>query len=367
MSKAVRRGLWILTLAATVALADGEAVPASRPVDPTQRKLAILRFRRELASVAAKRKAAVEGLLALGAEGRTVLAAEAARLAELHGKLARTSLPAAASATAAAVRAHSRWQDAVHDAMRRVRSTAKGDTEGIQRMLKSTDRAEKRYEQYLARLKAAMPRVLRIRAAARRINEYEQARARAEDGYTPAEHTVAGLAREAKVAYDPAIEKVIDDERRAQKIAAWVAKHNRKLKDKIDRQEYEVLGLLNRYRRRMGRLPLALSAPLYKAASQHAKEMRDRDYFSHDSPVAQYATPAKRAAWAGYEQARSVGENIAMGTTDGARAYKMWCESPPHHRNLLGAAYREVGVARAGRHWTQLFGARSKPPWEADK
>jgi uncharacterized protein YkwD len=56
---------------------------------------------------------------------------------------------------------------------------------------------------------------------------------------------------------------------------------------------------------------------------------------------------------AGYDKGAS--ENIAL--VDGAQgAHDAWCQSSGHHRNLLDADHREVGIGNDGRYWVQNFG-----------
>jgi uncharacterized protein YkwD len=353
----------VLALAAAAAVAQ---TPTTQPADLARIKLLISRLRGDLSHPSpARRSAAVEGLLGLGPEGRSALAEQARRLIERMVSQSRLPVQHGALAAKAALAAHVRWRSAVKGALARIKATGKDDRKGIDAMLKLCDRAVARHAEYMERLKGARRWLGPLDATARRANEYEQAWARAQEGHAPRRHSIAAIAAAAKIKYDARVEALIAAARDAERIAAWVHRHNRKHHKKLDPAEYESLELLNRYRRQMGRPPLALHPALREAASQHAREMARRGYFSHDSPVARHRTPAKRAAAAGYADYRSIGENIAMGSASGSTVYRMWRRSPSHHRNMLAAEYQEVGIARFGDHWTQLLGARRKAPWEA--
>jgi uncharacterized protein YkwD len=97
-----------------------------------------------------------------------------------------------------------------------------------------------------------------------------------------------------------------------------------------------------------GLLPLKLSRPLSAAALQHAHEMAEDGYFSHDSAdgsafwkrVQRYYGSNGFGLW-------SVGENLLWSSpnVDATGAIKMWMESPEHRANLLTPRWREIGLA----------------------
>ena len=95
-----------------------------------------------------------------------------------------------------------------------------------------------------------------------------------------------------------------------------------------------------------------------------ADEMSRRGYFAHMSPTPGRKTPYDRMRLAGY--LFGVSENIAL--VDGAGpAHVAWCHSAGHHRNLLDAGHREMGIGANGRYWVQNFGSgtghRDDPAW----
>jgi len=110
---------------------------------------------------------------------------------------------------------------------------------------------------------------------------------------------------------------------------------------------------LNRIRLLLGLGALAVAPRLCEAARGHSRDMVERKFFSHDSPVPGKSTPSARARQAGTSAS---GENIAAGTTTGAGANRMWFHSPGHFKNMLGARHRRVGLGNYGRNWTQMFG-----------
>lgn len=102
--------------------------------------------------------------------------------------------------------------------------------------------------------------------------------------------------------------------------------------------------------------PLAWDLRLELAAANHSKDMQDRKYFSHTSPNG--STPKARVQAAGYSYIW-MGENIASGPKTEADVIKGWLGSPDHCKNIMGAQFKEMGVARAGTYWTQVLGAES--------
>jgi hypothetical protein len=124
----------------------------------------------------------------------------------------------------------------------------------------------------------------------------------------------------------------------------------------------------------LGRRTLEVELRLVLAARGHSREMIEKKFFSHTSPLPERRTPALRAQLVGYEG--GVAENIQTGTAsrNGERVFQSWYGSSGHHRNLLSAAHRAIGVGYAWqgrrRHmWTMALGgtegfqkASSKPP-----
>ncbi len=127
---------------------------------------------------------------------------------------------------------------------------------------------------------------------------------------------------------------------------------NAQVAGRLDPEEARCVLDLNLTRNLLGLGPVQIDPALTTAARGHSADMERLNFFSHDSPVPGKTTPWDRARLAGTSAS---GENIAMGTIDGAVANEMWWHSPGHHRNMLGDHTR-VGVGRSGKHWTELFG-----------
>jgi uncharacterized protein YkwD len=127
---------------------------------------------------------------------------------------------------------------------------------------------------------------------------------------------------------------------------------NSQLAGRLDPEEARCVLDLNLTRNLLGLRPVQIDLALTTAARGHSADMERLNFFSHDSPVPGKTTPWDRARLAGTSAS---GENIAMGTIDGAVANEMWWHSPGHHRNMLGDHAR-VGVGRNGKYWTELFG-----------
>jgi uncharacterized protein YkwD len=110
------------------------------------------------------------------------------------------------------------------------------------------------------------------------------------------------------------------------------------------------LCLINRERQARGLAALVENARLRGAASRYAADMVHRGYFSHVSPEG--TTFVERLRFAGYLRrcGWSAGETLAWGSGTQASArsrVQAWMNSPPHRAVLLGASYRDAGVAVA--------------------
>ena len=109
------------------------------------------------------------------------------------------------------------------------------------------------------------------------------------------------------------------------------------------------LCLVNRQRRAHRLAPLVRNARLDLAAAGHAADMIRRGYFAHLTPEGTSFVDRLRSA--GYLRrcaSWSAGETLAWGTGTLSSPWSRvgaWMESPPHRAVLLGAGYREVGIA----------------------
>ena len=105
--------------------------------------------------------------------------------------------------------------------------------------------------------------------------------------------------------------------------------------------------------------PLRLSAMLTQAALVQAQDMSAHEHFEHEGTDG--STPAQRVTRTGY-QWLNVGENIAAGATSADEVVNGWLNSPGHCKNIMTAAFTEMGLAyvadpksRPGIYWSQVF------------
>jgi uncharacterized protein YkwD len=94
---------------------------------------------------------------------------------------------------------------------------------------------------------------------------------------------------------------------------------------------------------------------LETAAYHHSKDMNDKKYFSHDAPDG--SDPGDRISNEGYRW-NAYAENIGQGYGSEQSVMNGWLNSPGHCRNIMGKSYREMGVARVGSYWTQVFASK---------
>lgn len=111
--------------------------------------------------------------------------------------------------------------------------------------------------------------------------------------------------------------------------------------------EQGILDRLNAIRTARGLRSFALSPSLRQAAVSHSQTMAEAGIFQHESQdgspfwkrVARFYGSNGYASW-------QVGENILWRSppADAAAAVLQWMQSPPHRRNILNPAWREIGV-----------------------
>ena len=118
--------------------------------------------------------------------------------------------------------------------------------------------------------------------------------------------------------------------------------------------ESSISCLINEERTSYGLQPVTPNADLRQAALSHSNEMISQGYFEHTSPAG--LSFIDRIEATGYMRgARSweVGENLVWGTGPLSTPQSLvtaWMNSPPHRENLLGPAFREIGVAAVAGH-----------------
>jgi len=110
--------------------------------------------------------------------------------------------------------------------------------------------------------------------------------------------------------------------------------------------------LLNAERSGQGRAPVVEDARLSRAALDHAEDMVQNDYFSHQGQSGSSFTD--RAQAAGYSCAAA--ENIAFGQRSEAEVINEWMNSSGHRRNILLNDATEFGIGRVGNMWVLMMG-----------
>lgn len=109
---------------------------------------------------------------------------------------------------------------------------------------------------------------------------------------------------------------------------------------------------MNRERASRGLPALQLNGVLCAAAEDRVRDMFAKHYFDHVSPDG--IDPFSWAIRRGYDY-RDLAENLAVGYRSAAAVIDGWMHSTGHRRNLLGADYREVGVAIVHESPTSRF------------
>ena len=122
-------------------------------------------------------------------------------------------------------------------------------------------------------------------------------------------------------------------------------------------QAEAVLKLVNQERKKAGVQPLTLSDKLTSIANTKAKDMADKNYFSHQSPT--YGSPFDMLKQFGVSYSYA-GENIAAGQRSAEEVMNSWMNSSGHRQNILNKNYTQIGVGfyrggEYGTEWVQLF------------
>ena len=101
--------------------------------------------------------------------------------------------------------------------------------------------------------------------------------------------------------------------------------------------------------------PVTWNTQLETAAYNHSADMAKNKYFSHAE--ADGGRAGARLDRVGYAW-KTYGENIGEGYKTEKEMVDGWLASPGHCKNIMNKAYRDMGVARVGTLWTQVFGSR---------
>lgn len=104
---------------------------------------------------------------------------------------------------------------------------------------------------------------------------------------------------------------------------------------------------------------LTLDEKLSLVAREKSIDLRNNNYFDHNSP--RYGTPFEMMTRFGLKYVQA-GENLAAGYTDYFAAMEGWMKSPGHKANILEPGFTLIGVGFVSStisdydsYWTQMF------------
>lgn len=121
--------------------------------------------------------------------------------------------------------------------------------------------------------------------------------------------------------------------------------------------EQQVVELVNKERAAAGLPALKMNTKLAGVAEKKAEDLRDKNYFDHQSPT--YGSPFDMMKQFGITYS-TAGENIAKGQETPSEVMNGWMNSPGHRANILNADYTEIGVgyvtdSNGTTYWVQHF------------
>ncbi|MFH0345441.1 CAP domain-containing protein [Bacillus vallismortis] len=122
----------------------------------------------------------------------------------------------------------------------------------------------------------------------------------------------------------------------------------------VSAYEKKVVELTNAERQKQGLKPLQIDETLSKSARAKSQDMKDKNYFDHQSPT--YGSPFDMMKSFGISY-KTAGENIAKGQKTPEEVVKAWMNSEGHRKNILNANFTHIGVGyvESGSIWTQQF------------
>lgn len=98
--------------------------------------------------------------------------------------------------------------------------------------------------------------------------------------------------------------------------------------------------------------PLTWNKQLESAATSHANYMNDNKTLSHTGNGG--SNPGDRITATGYKWSYYA-ENIAMGQQTERDVMNSWLSSSGHCKNIMSKSATEMGAAKSGRYWAQVF------------
>ena len=124
----------------------------------------------------------------------------------------------------------------------------------------------------------------------------------------------------------------------------------------LNKEEQETLELINKYRKQNGLEYLKIYPKLQETAEIKAKDIVEKEYFSHTSP--DLGTPFELMDKTGVFY-KVAGENLA-GNISPEKAVEAWINSPTHKENILEERFAYTGISVVespvyGRVFVQMF------------
>lgn len=125
----------------------------------------------------------------------------------------------------------------------------------------------------------------------------------------------------------------------------------------LNAYEQKVGDLVNAERSKNGLKPLQVNMQLAQVARLKSSDMRDKNYFDHQSPT--YGSPFDMMKAFGITFSYA-GENLAAGYQTPEAVMVGWMNSSGHRANILNPNYTQIGVGYVaggsyGSYWTQEF------------
>ena len=138
---------------------------------------------------------------------------------------------------------------------------------------------------------------------------------------------------------------------------------------RLTRIEKIMLGYVNSARAKAGLKALTLDTTLSEISRAHSAEMRDKNYFAHESPTPELRSPMDRYQLGTDTTPRLIAENIfrswssghrQVEDADALRAHNSLMNSPGHKANILREGPTRIGIGFVandnGDLWvTQMF------------
>ena len=115
--------------------------------------------------------------------------------------------------------------------------------------------------------------------------------------------------------------------------------------------------MVNKERAAVGLPALKVNNKLAGVAEKKAEDLRNKNYFAHNSPT--YGSPFDMMKQFGITYT-AAGENIAKGQKTPEAVMNGWMNSPGHRANILNSSFTEIGVgyvtdSNGTTYWVQMF------------